>query len=171
MPVVFQFLLFAVFPLALAYAAAADLLTMTISNKLTLLLAASFVVMAPLTGMDLVTFAMHGAAGGAMLVLTFVMFSMGWIGGGDAKLAAAAALWIGWNQQIIEFIGLASVFGGLLTLVILGFRKITVPAFAMRSAWIQKLHDKETGVPYGIALAAGGLAVYPHTIWIGLVTG
>ena len=171
MPVDFQFLLFAVFPFGLAYAGVSDLLTMTISNKVSLLLAATFVVMAPLAGMDLITFAMHWAAGGAMLVVTIFLFSMGWIGGGDAKLAAVAALWIGWNPQIIEFLALASVFGGLLTMVILGFRRITVPAFVIRPVWVQKLHDKRTGIPYGIALAAGGLAVYPHTFWMGLLIG
>ena len=166
-----QFVMFSVFPLALAYAAASDLLTMTISNRVSLLLAAAFVAMAPVVGMDLITFAMHWAAGGAMLAVTFFLFAMGWIGGGDAKLAAVAALWIGWNPHILEFVGLASVFGGILTLAILGFRRIVMPAFVMRPAWVQKLHDDRTGVPYGIALAAGGLAVYPHTVWMGLVTG
>ena len=166
-----QFVLFAVFPFALAYAASSDLLTMTISNRVPLLLAGAFVAMSPLIGMDLATFAMHWAAGGAMLVVTFFLFAMGWIGGGDAKLAAVVALWIGWPPQIIEFVALASIFGGLLTLAILVFRQMVVPAFVMRPRWVQKLHDDETGIPYGIALAAGGLAVYPHTIWMGLVVG
>ena len=88
--------LFALFPLAMAFAAASDLLTMTISNKLVVALVVGFVLLAPLTGMDWQTFGMHWAAGGIVLVGAFLFFAVGWIGGGDAKFAAAVALWLGW---------------------------------------------------------------------------
>lgn len=171
MPAELSFALFLVFPFAVAVAAVGDLLTMTIPNRVVLVLLAGFVVLAPLTGMDWTTAAMHGAAGGAMLAVAFFLFAMNWIGGGDAKLAAAIALWMGWNAQLIEFVGLASVFGGLLTLAVIMFRQVPVPAFAARAAWITRLHDATAGVPYGIALAAGGLAVYPHTVWMQLIVG
>ncbi len=166
MPIEVAFILYIAFPFAFAYAAATDLLTMTISNRITLSLAAGFVPMALLAGMPLEAFGLHLAAGGAMLALTFLLFAMGWIGGGDAKLAAVAALWLGWSPQTIEFVGLASLFGGALTLAILGFRQVPLPAFAFRSPWILRLHDADTGIPYGIALAAGALAVYPRSIWM-----
>jgi prepilin peptidase CpaA len=170
MAAVVQAIAFFVFPLGLAFAAANDLLTMTISNKLTLTLAAAFVVLAPLMGMDLHSFAMHWAAGGIVLAIAFACFSFGWIGGGDAKFAAVATLWIGWDNAI-AFICLASVFGGVLTVLILSFRRAVLPAFAIRQPWILRLHHDKAGVPYGIALAAAGLAIYPHTMWATMTVG
>jgi prepilin peptidase CpaA len=165
-----QYILFAAFALAMAYAAASDLVTMTISNKLTFGLVVGFVAVAPFTGMDWRAFAMHWAAGGAVLAVTFFCFAMGWIGGGDAKLAAAIALWLGWSSAI-EFIGIASLLGGALTLILLAFRRSVVPVFIIRQPWVQRLHDDKAGVPYGIALAIAGLATYPHSIWMRVAVG
>jgi len=155
---------FLVFPIGMAFAAASDLLTMTISNKLTLGLAAAFVILAPLTGMDFAVFGMHWAAGGIVLAIAFACFALGWIGGGDAKFAAVATLWLGW-ENAAEFVGIASILGGGLTLAILSFRRAVLPAFIVRQPWVQRLHHEKAGVPYGIALAAAALAVYPHTLW------
>lgn len=165
-----SYVLFAIFPLGMAYAAVSDLFTMTISNKLTLALVVGFLTVSPLVGMDLQTFGLHWAAAGLVFAVAFFCFAMGWIGGGDAKLASAAALWLGW-QSTIEFIALASVFGGVLTIVILAFRRSVLPAFVIRQPWVQRLHDERAGVPYGVALAIAGLATYPHTIWVRVVTG
>jgi prepilin peptidase CpaA len=162
--------LFAAFPLAMAYAAVSDLLTMTISNRVTLILIAVFVVLSPATGMDLRTFAFHWAAGGSVLAVAFFCFAMGWIGGGDAKLASVTALWLGWDSTV-EFIAVASIFGGVLTLSLLSFRRSVLPAFIIRQPWIQRLHDEGAGVPYGVALAAAGLVTYPHTIWMQMAIG
>jgi prepilin peptidase CpaA len=162
--------LFALFPLAMAFAGASDLTTMTIPNKLVAAMVAGFVLLAPLTGMDLPTFGMHWAAGGVVLVGAFLFFALGWIGGGDAKLAAAAALWLGWGHTL-EFLTLTAVFGGALTLALLSFRQAVVPAFIIRQPWVRRLHDEKVGVPYGIALAVAGLAVYPDTIWLQVAIG
>jgi prepilin peptidase CpaA len=162
--------LFAVFPLALAYAAISDLMTMTISNRVTLILMVAFVVLSPATGMDLGTFGYHWAAGGIVLAVAFTCFAFGWIGGGDAKLASVMALWLGWDSTI-EFVAIASIFGGVLTLSLLSFRRSVLPAFVVRQPWIQRLHDMKAGVPYGVALAAAGLVTYPHTIWMQMAIG
>ncbi len=94
-----QQLLFAVFPLAMVYAAISDLMTMTISNRLTLILAAAFVVLSPVTGMDFSTFGLHWAAGGSVLAVAFLCFAFGWIGGGDAKLAVGHGAVAGLEQH------------------------------------------------------------------------
>ena len=154
----------------MAYAAISDLLTMTISNRLTLILAAGFVVLSPLAGMDLHTFGLHWAAGGAVLAVAFFCFAFGWIGGGDAKLASVTALWLGWDNTV-EYIAIGSIFGGALTLLVLTFRRSVLPAFIIRQPWIQRLHDDSAGVPYGVALAAAGIATYPHTIWMHMAIG
>jgi prepilin peptidase CpaA len=97
--------------------------------------------------------------------VTFVCFAFGWIGGGDAKVAAAAALWFGFDH-LLEYLLYASLFGGALTLLLLQFRQWPLPYALAGQAWLLKLHAKESGIPYGIALAIGALLVYPETEWI-----
>jgi prepilin peptidase CpaA len=169
-PDVLRYAVFAAFPLAMAYAAASDLLTMTISNRLTVALVAGFVVLAPFTGMGWYAFAMHWVAAVVVLAVMFFCFSMGWVGGGDAKLAAVIALWVGLSGTL-EFALLASLLGGLLTVLLMAFRRSVVPVFIIRQPWVQRLHDSGRGVPYGIALAAAALATYPHTIWMKVAVG
>lgn len=159
-------LLLLFFPALMAFGAVSDLLTMTIPNRLSLLLVAGFFAMAVLTGMPVETIGMHLAAGMLVLFITFSMFAFGWIGGGDAKLAAATGLWCGFGV-LLDYAMFASVLGGALTLAILCWRRLLLPEFAFRVEWIARLHHAKTGIPYGIALAAAGLAVYPQTaIWM-----
>src|ERR1044071_2653501 len=87
-----------VFPAMMAFAASSDLLTMTISNRVSLILAGSFFVLAAMSGMPLAAIGAHLGAAAIVLVVAFVFFARGWIGGGDAKLAAATALWLGFDQ-------------------------------------------------------------------------
>src|SRR5258705_9302916 len=75
------------FPALMAFAAASDLLTMTISNRVSLALAAGFLVLAPLGGMGLQAMLLHLGAGATVLAVAFACFAMGWMGGGDAKVA------------------------------------------------------------------------------------
>lgn len=158
-------LLLLVFPALMAYAAVSDLLTMTIPNRLSLLLVAGFFALAVLSGMPYQTVALHLGAGLTVLLVTFSMFALGWIGGGDAKLAAATGLWCGF-AVLLEYALFATLFGGFLSLAILYWRRSLLPEFLLRVDWIARLHYAKTGIPYGIALAAAGLTVYPQTaIW------
>ena len=160
-----QLVVLLLFPLLMAYSAASDLLTMTIANWISLALVGAFVVVAMVAGMpvgQLLT--NHLACGLAVLVLTFTLFAFGWIGGGDAKLAAATAVWLGW-QNLFEFGFEASAIGGGLTLFILIWRRYEMPPVLMRRVWIARLHSATNGVPYGIALAVTGLLLYPET-WV-----
>ena len=152
------------FPALMAFAASSDLLTMTISNRVSLALVAAFAVVALVSGASLPVIGMHAAAGAVVLVAGFTCFSFGWIGGGDAKLAAAIALWLGFSH-LPEFLVYASLCGGALTLLTIQFRLLPLPA-ALRRPWILRLHEKGAGVPYGIALAAAALLVYPQTGWM-----
>jgi prepilin peptidase CpaA len=153
------------FPALMAFAASSDLLTMTISNRISLLLIGGFFVVAPLTGMDGYQLLSHLGAGLLVLVVTFVFFSRGWIGGGDAKLAAATALWFAFDHLLVYLV-YASLLGGGLTLLLLQFRNLPLPAILFGKEWAERLHSKDTGVPYGIALAAAALLVYPETAWV-----
>jgi len=153
------------FPALMAFAASSDLLTMTISNRLSLALAGGFFLLTLITGMGLTAIGMHLAAGALVLTVCFGFFAMGWIGGGDAKLAAATALWFGFDF-LLDYLVYASLFGGVLTVLLIQFRRLPLPAVLARQGWILKLHDADSGVPYGIALAAAALIVYPKTGWM-----
>jgi prepilin peptidase CpaA len=153
------------FPALMAFAAASDLFTMTISNRVSLMLLAGFVLLAVLGGMGLHDILLHFAAGAALLVVAFGCFACGWIGGGDAKVAAAAALWFGF-AHLLNYLLYASLFGGVLTLALLQFRQWPLPYLLATQPWLAKLHAKESGVPYGIALAIGALTIYPDTDWV-----
>jgi len=153
------------FPALMAFAASSDLLTMTISNRVSLVLVAGFFALAGMSGMAALEIAYHVAAALAVLLVAFVFFARNWIGGGDAKLAAATALWLGFDH-LLEYLLYASVFGGVLTLLLLQFRFLPLPGRLASQEWLQRLHRKNGGVPYGIALAAAALVVYPQTQWM-----
>ena len=153
------------FPALMAFAAASDLFTMTISNRVSLALIAGFLVLAPLGGMGLHDMILHIGAGATVLVAAFACFAMGWVGGGDAKVAAGVALWFGFNH-LLDYLVYASLFGGALTLLLLQFRQWPLPYPLSGQAWLNRLHDRQSGIPYGIALALGALIVYPQTEWI-----
>jgi prepilin peptidase CpaA len=159
---IFRLLLF---PALMAFAAASDLFTMTISNRVSLALVAGFLMLALLSGMGLHDMLSHIGAGAAVLVIAFACFTMGWVGGGDAKVAAGAALWFGFGH-LMSYLVYASLFGGALTLLLLQFRQWPLPYSLAGQAWLLKLHAKESGIPYGIALAIGALMIYPDTEWI-----
>ena len=153
------------FPALMVLAASSDLLTMTISNRLSLVLAGSFFLLTMVIGLGLPAIGMHLAAAALVLAVCFGFFSMGWMGGGDAKLAAATILWFGFDY-LLDYLIYASLFGGALTLLLIQFRKLPLPEALARQSWILRLHETGGGVPYGIALAAAALTVYPKTAWM-----
>ena len=153
------------FPALMAFAAASDLFTMTISNRVSLALAAGFLVLALMSGMGAYDILSHLGAGALVLTAAFGCFAMGWVGGGDAKVASGAALWFGFGH-LLDYLLYASLFGGALTLLLLQFRQWPLPYPLAGQPWLLKLHAKESGIPYGIALAIGALMIYPETDWI-----
>lgn len=150
------------FPLAMALAASSDLLTMRISNKLVLFLVVSFFVVAMAINLPLQQFALHVACALVALAVGFALFAMRWIGGGDAKLAAATTLWLGFGLAV-PYLIYAALLGGVLTLVILALRHMPLTPFLARYRWLERLHDRKSGVPYGIALALAGMLVYTNS--------
>ena len=164
----FDSLALLVFPLLMIFAALADLFTMTIPNRVSLVLIAAYLLLALYLRLPLATVGLHVSCGLAKQALTFTMFQMGWIGGGDAKLDAATALWLGW-PALFEYGLAASLIGGALTIAILALRHYDLPEKLLSVGFIAKLAEKNGGVPYGIALALAGLVIYPHTgVWTGL---
>lgn len=155
--------IFIVFPFCMAYAAISDMLSMTIANRVSLLLVATFMVLAPLTGMSWADYGWHLAAGLVVLSVTFTLFAVGGMGGGDAKLLAATALWMGFGQELLQYLVYSAALGGLLTMLILMYRRSPLSVYTGHNIFLRNLADQDVGIPYGIALGLGGIATYPGT--------
>jgi prepilin peptidase CpaA len=155
------------FPAMMAFAASSDLLTMTIANRVSLILIGGFILLAGLGDVSGAQLLSHVTAAAAILAAAFVCFAFGWIGGGDAKLAATSALWLGFGH-LFDYLIFASILGGGLTLLIVQFRALPLPQILAGQDWLNRLHRPDGGVPYGIALAAAALIVYPQTEWMTL---
>jgi prepilin peptidase CpaA len=154
--------LLALFLALMAYAAASDLITMRIPNWLSLGLVAAFVIFAAAGGLPWQALPMHVATAALVLAVCFALFACGWMGGGDAKLAAATALWLGF-PSLLDYLLVAAIAGGVLTLVLLAMRAWPLPYFALSWTWLFRLHDRKSGVPYGVALAIAAMIVLPHS--------
>jgi prepilin peptidase CpaA len=160
-----------IFPVLMAYAASSDLLTMRIANWLVILIVLSYLGLALLLHLPWDQIGWATVAAVTVLVIAFAFFAFGWIGGGDAKLVSATALWVG-TGLMLQYLIYAALLGGALTLLILAFRRYPMPDWLLRHKWIDRLHDTKSGVPYGIALAIAGILVYPETpIFVGLLGG
>jgi prepilin peptidase CpaA len=151
------------FPLLVIYAAFSDLLTMTIPNRVSLLLVAAFTIMAPFSGLGPVEFGWHVVA----MILVFAgclgLFATGAMGGGDAKLLTAVSLWFGMSAELMSFLVHTALIGGVLTLVLLKLRTPAGLYVLSRVPLTHNLTDSSKGIPYGIAIAAAALICYPQT--------
>ena len=153
------------FPALMAFAAASDLFTMTISNRVSLALVAGFFVLAFAGGMAPYEMLTHVGAGALILAVAFTCFAMGWMGGGDAKVAASVALWFGF-APLMDFLLYASLFGGALTLLLLQFRPRPMPAGLAGPGGLARRHPHDTRHPHRLARNQGALTVYPETEWV-----
>jgi len=157
-----EMLVLVALPLLLAVAAGWDIASFTIPNFLNLALVAVFAVFAIAAGLSVSAVGWHLLAGLAALAAGFALFATGHIGGGDAKLFAAVALWLG-LKDCLPYALVASLCGGGLALFLMLWRQWPLPAFLLRYGWIIKLHDGKAGIPYGVALAAGAFLLLPST--------
>lgn len=160
----FELPLLLLFPAAMAFAAAMDVLTMTIPNRISIVLIVGFFLLAPFAGLSWQVFFTHLAVGFAMLMIGVALFTGGLVGGGDAKLLAAGALWVGAEHLTVYLAGVALV-GGLLSLAVLAYRHLLPIDRWSLPEWAKNLHAKGGGIPYGVAIAGGALLVYPATPW------
>lgn len=166
----FNMIALIIFPALMAYAACSDLLTMKISNMISIALVVSFIALALFTSMPLNEIGWHFLIGAIVLAVSFTFFALGWIGGGDAKLVAATSLWFG-SSLIFPYLAYAALLGGGLTLIILIARRWALPPQLITVTWVERLHNRSNGVPYGIALAGAGLLVFPQSaIFLSLTT-
>ena len=155
-----------IFPAAVILAAATDLFSMTIPNRISLALVAGFFCLAPFAGLGLQDIGMHVLAGLMVLAITVTLFALHYIGGGDAKLAAAVGLWLGMSNDLLDYAIVASLLGGALSIVFLAFRQVPLPYKWAEAPWIVRLHTPRGGIPYGIALSLAALIVYHQSFWL-----
>lgn len=158
----FDYSLLLVFPAAMAFAAAMDLLTMTIPNRVSLLLVGGFLVATLLAGLSLESFLWHVGAGLLVFAIGFGLFALGLVGGGDVKLLAASSLWLGF-ANLLPYIFLVTLIGGVLALSFAIMRRYFPVGSVRAPAWLLRLQSTDTGIPYGIAIAGAALWLYPKT--------
>ncbi len=157
-----QSIIFVVFPLCLALAACSDFLTMSIPNRVSAILLASFFIVAPLAGLGLSDIGLHLAAGLLVFSVCFALFAFNVMGGGDAKLLTASAVWFGLNLSLVEYLVYVAFFGGILSLAILKLRAHTNAILASGLPIPSHLMLEEK-VPYGIAIGAAAFLAYPSS--------
>jgi prepilin peptidase CpaA len=140
-----------------------DLVSYTIPNWISLAIIGLFPVAALATGLSLPTVGLHLGIGVAVLVAAMAMFAFGWIGGGDAKMFAAAALWMGW-PAVVDFVLGTAITGGVLAMALLSLRSSLLrPAVLLGPSWLVRLSEPGGAAPYGVAIAVGGLMALPQS--------
>lgn len=153
---------FVIFPLCLAIAAFTDLFTMTIPNRISVILILSFFAIALLTGLPMAQLGTHVGGALAVFAVCFLLFATNTMGGGDAKLLTAAALWFGFNPALLEFLTYVGIMGGAASLFILLVR---AQADSILAIGLPVPHSilLAKKIPYGIAIAIGGFLAFPSS--------
>jgi prepilin peptidase CpaA len=151
-----------ILPALAIVAALEDVTSFTIPNWISAALVLAFLPAALAVGAPWATIGLCGVVGVIALVVGMGLFAAGWVGGGDAKLLAACALWLGW-PAVLSFGLTTGLAGGALTLILLALRSGWLePALAGSPAWIRRLAAQGGDIPYGVAIAAGALMTFPQ---------
>ena len=158
-----QAALLTVFPVLVIVAALTDVTSFTIPNRISVLLVAAFFPAALALGRPLSEIGLDVGVCAGALIAGMGMFGAGWIGGGDAKLLAAASLWLGLGALPV-YLMVTAVAGGGLALMLLNARSSLLrPYLATGPGWLVRLTTPGADVPYGVAIAVGALAAYPQS--------
>lgn len=145
----------AILPLGLAISAISDLFTMTIPNRVSVGLLACFLILAPFSGLAWPEIGMNLVAGLAVFGACFALFAFNVMGGGDAKLLTATAVWFGFNHSLLVFLVTVGYVGGAVTLAFLLLRSQAESVMAMGIPLPSSLVNAKK-IPYGIAIAIAG---------------
>lgn len=102
----------------------------------------------------------HLISGAVVFAIGYGLFASGLWGGGDAKLAAALALWLP-VQALPIFLITMSLTGAVLALVTLAVKhkpQLVKPLknkFTVSDGWMVALSKGENALPYGVAITLG----------------
>jgi len=150
-----------IFAATMLMAAFKDATTMTIPNWISLAVIAGFFVVIPFVWPGWSEFGTHILVGATFFLAGFAMFAFGWLGGGDAKLMAATALWWQWPDAIM-YILYTTIIGAVIALGLLAGRRF-IPVRVLTASWAYKMFKDEKKMPYGLALAGGALLTLPQS--------
>lgn len=150
-----------VFLFAVVYAGFSDLCSFRIPNWTCLVVLACFFPAAVASGWGMTEMSINLGAGATTLGIGLVLFARGLIGGGDVKLLATISVWTGWGG-LPAFLLVVAAFGGVLALALLAFRRLELSEGLSGLAWVGRLHSERRHIPYGVAIAAGAIAVIPR---------
>lgn len=160
---ILQTLLLTFFPALVITGGLKDITSFTIPNWISAALIGGFLLAALALGLPWQSGLTMLGIGIAALFVAMGMFAMGWIGGGDAKMFAAAALWLGWPASL-TFVLVTGLAGGALAVSLLGLRSVWVRPLAVRGPdWVGRLATPGGDAPYGVAIAIGALAAFPES--------
>lgn len=137
-------------------AAWSDARDLRISNKLTGMMAASGLAGVGLLDGSATALLVAGATGAATLTIVWVLFEFGWLGGGDVKLAGAAAIWLG-PEATLAFVLATTIFGAVLALALLMLTRWDMMLGMVGSHWRTRLTADTISVPYALAMAPAGV--------------
>jgi prepilin peptidase CpaA len=140
-----------------------DVLSRRIPNWLCLLLAICFLPLALASGMPWTDILSSAAVGLGLLVAGFILFSLGVLGGGDAKLIGSAGLWLGLSG-LPHFLSITVLFGGGIALVTLAWPYLAIEA-EVRNIRLGRLGTEKPTMPYGYSIAAGAVLALPYSWW------
>ena len=146
--------------------AVTDITTFKIPNRYVGVLLAAWPVAVVLSGVGVPGMIGGLTVGGLFLLFGFALFAAGLLGAGDAKLIAASGLWIG-PAAAAPFLLYTTVFGAALGIALLRLRAMPLPVFAQGWQWLAQLHARERVMPYGVAIALGGVVALPGSALIG----
>ena len=147
-----------------------DLTTMKIPNWISGLLILGFFPAAFVTGLSWMDMAIALGVAFAALLAGMAMFALRWVGGGDAKLMAAASLWLGLSG-IAPFLAFTALVGGGFCLLLMSVRA-RLQVFALNApGWVVRLMQPKGDIPYGVAIAVGALLAYPSSPLLQAFTG
>ena len=144
----------------LLWAAACDIARMEIPNRISVFLVLAYPPIAYLAGVPAIEIGLHLLCGLAALGVGFVLFNFNIFGGGDAKVIAGAVVWTGLGA-LQPFLLVTCLAGGALALLLIVARRLLQPA-PHRPAFLNKLLDRQTGAPYAVAIAVGGIFSAPN---------
>lgn len=149
-------------PIFLVLASATDFLEMKIPNWIPAVLILLFLFICPFLGLTFVDIAWHFAAAIVVFAACFTLFAINVMGGGDAKILTAAALWFGFNTSLFEFLAFTGYIGGLLTVAVILLRANwdKLATVGMKLPQTLMVANK---IPYAIAIGAAGLIAYPSS--------
>lgn len=135
-----------------------DALTMKISNKISILLILGFVIYAGIGSIGPIEVGIRTATMVAIFAILLVLHHNNLMGGGDVKLMAAGSLWFQAPEPLFLYIGLTSIFGGVVTLALQFMRHTPMPLFVYRWEAFDRWHKNSRYVPYGIGIAMGAIS-------------